>query len=110
MKRLLGAPKKAFTAQEYNDHLNSVFNKNKDRVYKRNTWVLNFPKGMHPQDLILAYVDQGERNNSPNGLTWNDFDSISYLYESENSKNEKRFITALALVDGKSKVIKFKQK
>ena len=52
---------------------------------KNNTWILNFPNGIHPKDFKLTGVYYYGKNVMTKEMDWNFFDTI-YLKNFNGSK------------------------
>ena len=60
----------------------------------------SFPEHIRPKDFnFYAYLN-GERANKVKGMTLFDFDTIIFLQESKNTKNEIEYVHCLAHRDG----------
>lgn len=65
------------TVTQYNKLINIL--SKKEIKEKNNTWVLNFPKGLHPKDYKLTGVFLLNKNVLIKGMTWESFDAISFM-------------------------------
>lgn len=93
MKTLIGAPSRALTAKEYNNHLSDVFN----RSIKSKQLPNQIQYGLKSNNIDISKYDlvgyvKGDKVNKPKNLSYLDFDCLQFHQFSGNTIDEKKFV------------------